>query len=283
TEGAATHLERAVQVDLDPVVRAGDLPGVGATEPVVWVLALPTVLDRLPEHPVLVAQAVAHGRELHRRHRVEEARRESPEAAVAEPGVGLLLEEADPVEVLLSDDPLRDRIEQQVHDVVRQRAADQELHRQVVDALRVPPFVGLPRAHPAQGQEVAQGGNEGLEARAGSRLGRRDDAVEEQIALVEPIAGPPELNGPAPVLLQKVRLVIGVRSRADGDLPRLSHLFAPRFRAPRLLVAIALHVAGLVPQANHRTGGLVLLPACAPAPPAEHEAPPVYAPLPPPP
>ena len=98
------HLERAVQRDLDPVLRAGDFPRVRAAEPVVRALPLPAVLDRLPEHAVLVAQPVAHGRQLHRRHRVEEAGREPPEAAVAETGVGLLLEEAEPVEVLLRDD-----------------------------------------------------------------------------------------------------------------------------------------------------------------------------------
>ena len=45
----------------------------------------------LLEDAVLVAQAVAHGRELHRGHRVEEAGRQPAESAVAQAGVGLLL------------------------------------------------------------------------------------------------------------------------------------------------------------------------------------------------
>src|SRR5262249_18627989 len=49
-EGTATHLERAVQATLEPVLWAGDLPRVRTTEPVVRVLPLPAVLDRLPEH-----------------------------------------------------------------------------------------------------------------------------------------------------------------------------------------------------------------------------------------
>ena len=76
--------------------------GIGAAQPVVRLLVLPAVLDGLPEDAVLVAQPVAHGRELHRGHRVEEARGQAPEPAVAQAGVGLLLEQAEPVEVLLA-------------------------------------------------------------------------------------------------------------------------------------------------------------------------------------
>ena len=88
----------AVELDLHLLVRAGDLPGVGPAEPVVRLLALPAVLDRLAEDAVLVAQPVAHGRDLHRRQRVEEAGGQAPEPAVAEAGVRLLLERARPVE-----------------------------------------------------------------------------------------------------------------------------------------------------------------------------------------
>ena len=209
-EGTATHLERAVQVDLDPVLRAGDLPRVRTTEPVVRVLPLPAVLDRLPEHAVLVAQPVAHGRQLHRRHRVEEAGREPPEAAVAEAGVGLLLEEAEPVEVVLRDDLPRDRIEQQVHDVVGERAADQELHRQVVDPLRVLALVGLLGAYPSLGQDVAHGASEGLEAFARSGGRGSEDAVEDEMALIEPVGAPREPDRATAVLCEKVGGLIAV-------------------------------------------------------------------------
>ena len=100
-QGAAAQLERAVERDLDLLVRPRDLPRVRAAQPVVRLLVLPAVLDRLAEDAVLVAQPVAHGRELQRRHRVEEAGRQPPEPAVAQAGVGLLLEQLEPVEVLL--------------------------------------------------------------------------------------------------------------------------------------------------------------------------------------
>ena len=99
----AAHLERAVELDLHLLVRAGDLPRVRAAQPVVGLLVLPAVLDRLPEDAVLVAQTVAHGGKLHRRHRVEEAGGQAPEPAVAQAGVGLLFKQIEPVEVLSMD------------------------------------------------------------------------------------------------------------------------------------------------------------------------------------
>ena len=190
--------------------------GSGRRSQLSGLLPLPAVLDRLPEHAVLVAEPVAHGGQLHRRHRVEEAGREPPEAAVAEAGVGLLLEEAEPVEVLLRDDLLRDRIEQQVHDVVRERAADQELHRQVVDALRVLALVGLLGAHPSLGQDVAHRARERLEALARSGGRGIEDAVEDEMALVERIGAARELDGAAAVLLEKVSRMIAPLSVPTG-------------------------------------------------------------------
>src|SRR3989475_5579221 len=223
-EGAATHLERAVQGDLDTLIRTCDLPWVRASQPVVRTLPLPAVLDRLPEHAVLVAHPVAHRGQLHRRHRVEEARSESAEAAVAEASVGLLLEQAHPVEVLLRDDLFREWIEQEIHDVVGERTADQELHREVVDALRVLALVGSFRAYPSLGQDVTYGAREGLEAFAWSGSGGIDDAVEDEMAFVEPIGIPCELNGAAAVLLAKGGRWISV---FPGHLRRLSHPLAP--------------------------------------------------------
>ena len=88
------HLERAVQPDLHLLVGARHLPGVRAAQPVVRLLLLPAVLDGLPEDAVLVAQPVAHGRELHGGHRVEEAGGQAPQPAVAQARVGFLFEQA---------------------------------------------------------------------------------------------------------------------------------------------------------------------------------------------
>src|SRR5258705_11266764 len=60
---SSPELERAVQLDLDLVVGTSDLPRIGATKPVVTLLVLPTVLDRLPEHSGLVQETVPRGRQ----------------------------------------------------------------------------------------------------------------------------------------------------------------------------------------------------------------------------
>jgi len=79
-------------------VAALDLPGNPVTEPAARRFTLPAVLvDRLGEDAVVVADAVADGRVLQRGERVEEARRQPPEAAVAEARVDFLL--GDPLQV----------------------------------------------------------------------------------------------------------------------------------------------------------------------------------------
>ena len=194
------HLDRTVEVDFHLVVRTNDLPRVGAPKPVVRLLLLPTVGDGLPEHPVLVPEPIPDGRQLHRRHRVEEARGETSEAAVAEPSVGLLFEQPEPIERVPLDDVAHQRTEQEVRDVVGERASDQKLHRKVIDALGIRALVGLFCAHPALRQDVADRASKGLVAlaRAGGR--RIGHVVEEQVPLVEGVRAARELHRATSVL-----------------------------------------------------------------------------------
>ena len=107
-------------------------------------------------------------------------------------------------------------IEQQVGHVVGQRPADEELHREVVDALGVRAIVGVLRPHPPLREDVAHGAREGLEALA--RAGRRriDDVVEEEMAVVEPVVGRHEREWPAAVLLEECGHPVGDRRRTAG-------------------------------------------------------------------
>jgi hypothetical protein len=57
-----------------------------------------TVFEVLAEHPVVVSKAVTVGRIVEGRHRVEKAGREPTEAAIAEAGVRLLLDDGVEVE-----------------------------------------------------------------------------------------------------------------------------------------------------------------------------------------
>ena len=92
------HLERAAELDFNCLLRPGDLPRIGVSQPIVRVLVLPAVLDGLAENALLVAQPVAHRRELHGGHRVEEAGREAPKSAVAQPGVRFLFQHLHPID-----------------------------------------------------------------------------------------------------------------------------------------------------------------------------------------
>src|SRR5262249_40511378 len=80
----STDLERAVKLDLHGLVRTRHFPRVRAAEPVIRLLVLPAVLNRLFEDPVLISQAVPHGRNLHRGHGVDKASRQPPQPAVAQ-------------------------------------------------------------------------------------------------------------------------------------------------------------------------------------------------------
>ena len=195
-----SHLDRVVQPDLDLLFRTNDLPRVGAAKPVVRLLVLPAVLDGLLEHSVFVAEAIPHRRQLHRGHRVEKTRRQTPEAAISQPGVGFLLEQAEPIERRLLDRFTHEGAEQQIGDVVGQRTADQEFHREVVDALRIFALVGLLRADPSLREDVSHGARERLVALpqpGGCRIG---DVVEEQVPLVERLGVPRELDRAASIL-----------------------------------------------------------------------------------
>ena len=226
-EAAFPHLERTAEPDLHLLVRPGDLPWVLAAEPVVGLLLLPAVLHRLAEDPVLVAEAVAHGRKSQRRHRVQEARGQPSKPAVAQPGVGLLLEDAHPIQVLLEGHRRELRLQHEVRDVVRERSTDQELHRQVVDPFRVLAVVGFCRLDPSLGEDVADGPRDGLVALAKARVLEGDDVVEREMALVERVVTAREWNRTARVPRDERRAVRVLGGRIRG---RLRGPFSHRLR-----------------------------------------------------
>jgi hypothetical protein len=158
------------------------LPRVAAREPVVGRFHLLAVDDALAEHAVFIADAVAHARHAERGHRVEKAGREPAEAAVAQRRVGLALGQRRHV-----DAEVGERIAHRVVQVDRQQrigegAPDQELHREVVNALQVLRIVGARGRHPALDQLVAhrhRGGNQPVVL--ASRHGVFADGVDELV------------------------------------------------------------------------------------------------------
>ena len=165
---------------------------------------MPAVLNGLLEDAVFVAQAVAHGRDLHRRHRVEKASRQTPQTAITQTRVGFLLEQLEPIEVLLLDGFFRDRIEEKVRDIVGQRAADEKLHREIVDALGVLALVGLFGVYPTLRQDIPHGAGKGLETFARTGGHQLKDVIEEEMTLVKSVVCSCELNWPAAVLLDEL-------------------------------------------------------------------------------
>ena len=182
-------------------MRTCDFPGVRPTQPVVRLFALPAVLDGLPEDPVLVAQSVAHGRELHRRHGFNEASCQAPQSSITQARVGLLFDQLEPIQVFLRHGLLDEGVEQQVGDIVGQRAPNEKLHRQVVDALRVLPPVGRLRVHPACREDIPDGACEGLKTLARTRSLQIDSIVEDQMAFVERVVRSRKLDRARRVLL----------------------------------------------------------------------------------
>ena len=67
-QAPTAHLEGTIQLDFNLLVRPRNLPRVLTAKPVVRLFLLPAITNGLLEDAVLVSQAVANSRELHRRH-----------------------------------------------------------------------------------------------------------------------------------------------------------------------------------------------------------------------
>src|SRR6266481_55776 len=135
-------------------------------------------------------------------------------------GVRFLLQEAEPVEGLLPDGVARDGTEQEIRDVVRQRSADEELHREVIDAFGVLARVRLLGADPSLREDVPDGTRDGLIALARTSRVGIGDVVEEQVPLVERIGGASQLDPAAVLPPQRLGIVGGRRCSKDGGLSR---------------------------------------------------------------
>ena len=187
-----------------------DFPGIGAIQPVVWPLLLPSIANALVEHAVLVAQSVTHCRKLQGRHRIEEARRQTTEPAISETGIRFFVKQLDPLTPIVVEGPLDHGIELEIHDVVGERAADEEFDRHIVDPLRVFAAVGFIRVQPAVRKNVPYRASSAFIAfpRVGGL--RFDDIVGLQMPFIERVWRPREARRAATVLLQELSPLRGV-------------------------------------------------------------------------
>ena len=60
-------------------------------QPVVWYLMLPTILNGLLKHAVLVTKTMAHSRKLQGRHRIQKAGGQATKSAIAQTRVRFFL------------------------------------------------------------------------------------------------------------------------------------------------------------------------------------------------
>ena len=87
-------LGMAAEADRDHVVGLGEFPREVEGQPFVGLLHLVAVADLLAKDAVFVADAVADGRDVQRRQRIEEAGRQPPQTTVAQPRLHVLLDHA---------------------------------------------------------------------------------------------------------------------------------------------------------------------------------------------
>mmetsp|Transcript_6535 Transcript_6535/g.11281 ORF Transcript_6535/g.11281 Transcript_6535/m.11281 type:complete len:291 (+) Transcript_6535:1727-2599(+) len=134
---------------------AHDFPRITKVQPVVRRLALKPLAQCLSEHPVLVSNSVAPRREVLGCHRVQEARSQPAEAAIAERGVALLLRQNLHIVSKLCECFSVRILDAQVVRSVEERAPREELHGEVIDPFRIFLAEVLLRVVPALDEAVA--------------------------------------------------------------------------------------------------------------------------------
>src|SRR5262245_57340014 len=214
-QGTTAYFDRAVELYIHRLVRARNLPRVGSTQPIGGNLLLPAVLDRLLENAVLVSQTIAHRRDLHRRHRIEKASSEAAKSAVTQPRVGLLLQQLEPIKVLLLDEFSGNWIEEEVCDVVGQRAANEKFHREVINAFRILALIGLVGTYPSLRKDITHRAGEGFKTLARADLRSVYHVVKHHVSLIERLVRSSELNRPAAVLLNELLCLVSCWCRGN--------------------------------------------------------------------
>lgn len=125
-------------------------------EPGIGPLDLPAILDLLRKESAIVADAVAIGGQPEIGHAVEQARGQPSQAAIAERGIGLELDEGVEIDAMLGQHVPAAFVEAEILQGVDEKPARQELHRKVVDPLcagivgavgAVAPLLGDPVAY----------------------------------------------------------------------------------------------------------------------------------------
>ena len=147
--------DRAAELDLHGPFGPHQLPGIAEAQPFVGLLDLPAVDDLLVEDAEFVADAVADGRHFESRQGIDEAGRQAPEAAVAESGLLLLLQQFVEVESQFGHAFLDLVEDAEIDEIVAQMRPHQEFGGQIGHRARGLLGVRRRRADPAMQHAVA--------------------------------------------------------------------------------------------------------------------------------
>ncbi len=128
-------LDAPAKADRNSTVVALDLPRERVLQPVVRLLHLPTALDALTEHAVVIAKTIAVGRVVEGGQGVEKTGCETAETTVAETGIGLLVDDGVEVEAEQLHGLAGGFLQPGGDQVVGEQAPEQVLHGKVVDHL----------------------------------------------------------------------------------------------------------------------------------------------------
>ena len=130
-------------------------PGVAEGEPFVGIFLLPAIGDDLAEQSEVVADAVAQRGNAQRRHAFHEARGKPAQAAVAECCVRLAFAQLVEVDAKVAERGVEYRQQSHIVERVGEQPSDQELERQIIDALAAGVIVVLIGRQPAMHDAVA--------------------------------------------------------------------------------------------------------------------------------
>ena len=151
---ARPHIGVAAEAHVDRLVGALDLPGEAVAQPRVGQFDLLAVDDALVEEAVLVADAAPVPRQLQGRHGIDEARRQAPQAAVAQARVRLHGDDVVQVEAQIGQGAARQLLHMAVQQVRVQQPSQQELDAEIIDLLRLFRVIAVLRGNPVRGDQV---------------------------------------------------------------------------------------------------------------------------------
>src|SRR5207248_8153900 len=129
------RLDPTAEVDVVDHLRPGKLPWIAEGQPLFGVLLLPTVSDDLAKESVIVANAVAVGGNSEGGHALHKTSGEPTKAAIAQCRVRLSSSQAVQIDAQIPERRPKHLGPTQIAEDIGKKSPDEELQRQIVDAL----------------------------------------------------------------------------------------------------------------------------------------------------